>query len=459
MSGVELLIADGRVHVHPGETVEGWLAIDDGRVAAVGDGPAPAARTVLDARGRDVIPGAIDTHVHFRDPGEEAKEEFSTGSLAAAFGGVTTVADMPNTGRLVVSPDDVRAKRDHIAGRSWVDFGLHANLNDSSAFVGELAELGVASLKWLMGYAEWEGIRSQPSDNVELRETLRAAARAGMVVQVHAEALPWVTDLRRSLRATGRTDPAVHDDSRPSFVEAIAIAEAALLAADTGCRMHIVHVTGRRPLQTAVAMREALGIDLTLETCPQYLHLTGDDLAHLGPFAQANPPIRAADDRDALWEALGDGTIFSVATDHAPHLPADKQGDNPLDVASGIIGVETMVPLLLDAVAAGRLTLARVVELLCANPARLLGVADRKGALAPGCDGDVAIVDLAAEWTIAGARLHSKQRTTPYEGRTLRGAVDTVLLRGRPLIVDRQLVADAPSGRYTPSRHLVASNA
>ncbi|MCD6726375.1 MAG: dihydroorotase family protein [Solirubrobacteraceae bacterium] len=456
MTSVDLLVRDARVHVAAGEVVEGWLAVRGGRVAAVGTGPEPAADVVHDAGGRDVMPGAIDTHVHFRDPGDTEKEDFSTGSLAAAFGGVTTVVDMPNTGHLVITPDDFREKRDLIAGRSWVDFGLHANFNDSAAYVSELAELGVASLKLLFGYGDWKGLRCHPSTYAELRATLLEAVAAGVLVMVHAESLPWLVDLGRALRAEGRTDVNTHFDSRPPFVEAISVAETAILAAEFGCRMHIVHLTGELPLRTAIALRDELDAPLTVETCPQYMFLTDEDVAAQGVSIQANPPIRTERDKLAMWEGIRNGTIHSIASDHAPNLPEDKVRDNPLDALPGVLGVETMLPLLLDSVARGRLTLPRVIELLCAHPAELVRLDDRKGALLPGHDADLAIVDLEAQSTISGETLHSKQRFTPYEGRELRGAIGDVFLRGRPLVVDGRLAAEKPFGTYTPSQYAAA---
>jgi dihydroorotase (multifunctional complex type) len=454
----DLVITNGAVHLPGDEVINGWLAVVEERVAAIGEGTPPLADVVIDARGGHVLPGAVDTHVHFRDPGDTEKEDFSTGSLAAAFGGVTTVVDMPNTGHVVVTPDDFREKRDYLAGRSWVDFGLHANFNDSSGFVDELADLGVASLKWLMGYGDWKGFQYQPSSYAEARATFIAAARAGVGVMVHAESLPWLTDFREWLRSEGRTDAGVHNDSRPPFVEAIAVAEAAIVAAEFGCRLHIVHLTGDVPLRTAVALRDALGADLTIETCPQYLFLTEQDVAEQGVSAQVNPPVRSAADLGALWEGIAQGAIYSVASDHAPHLAEEKTEGNPLDSLSGFVGVETMLPLLLDAALVGRTTIGRVVELLCEHPARLVRLWGRKGALLPGFDADVVVIDPEGRTRVRGEALHSKQRTTPFEGCELHGAITHVLLRGRPLIADGARVAEEPFGEHAPSRHAAADS-
>jgi allantoinase len=455
----DLVIADARVHQPAGGVVEGWLGIADGRVAGVGTGAAPAAAEVHDASGRDVIPGVIDTHTHFRDPGDTHKEDFSTGTLAAAFGGVTTVVDMPNTGHMVITPEDFIEKREHVAGRSWVDYGLHATFLDSAPYVRDLAELGCAGLKWMLGYGEWKGLRCQPSSNAETRATLLEAAASDLLVSVHAESLPWLRDLSAMLRSEGRSDVAAHGDSRPPFVEAISVAEATIAAAEYGCRLHIVHLTSEVPLKTAIALRDALGARLTFETCPSYLFLTHDDVEAQGVAIQVNPPMRSARDQVVMWDAIRSGEIYSVASDHAPTVPEDKVRHNPMDALPGVLAVETMLPLMLDAAAKGKVTLARVIELLASHPARLVRLDHRKGALVPGRDADFVIVDLEASTTVRGAELHSKQHFTPYEGRELQGAIDSVYVRGRPVVQNGREANDQPFGEHVPSHNAVRAEA
>jgi dihydroorotase len=452
-STADTLLADARVHLPNGETIEGWIATRDGRISAIGSGSTPSAHTVFDVGGNDVIPGVVDIHVHFRDPGDTRKEDFSTGTLSAAFGGVTTIVDMPNTGRQVTTAEDFREKLDHVAGRAWVDYGLHALFADSAPHVKELCELGVAGLKWMMGYAEWKGMRDIPSSNAEARKSLIAAAEAGLLVGVHAESLPWLNDLRESLRPEGRTDVGVHPDSRPPFVETIAVAEAVILAAEFGCRMHVYHLTADMPLRAATALRDALGAHLTLETCPSYLFLSHEDVEEQGVAIQVNPPMRPLSDQVAMWNAIATGEIYNVASDHAPALPENKECESPLDALPGVVIVETMLPLMLDAVARGRLTLERMIELLCAHPAQLVRLDHRKGSLVPGHDADLVVLDLEGSSQVKGEELHSKMKFTPYEGRECKGAISAVFLRGQPLIQNRRLVAETPSGLHVPSNY------
>jgi allantoinase len=449
---VDTLLADARIYIERGQTIDGWLAIQGGRVSAIGQGAAPAAEATVDCRGHILLPGLVDMHIHFRDPGHTYKEDFLSGSTAAAFGGVTTVVDMPNTEGQVVTPDDLQRKIDHLRGRSYVDFGLYALLRDSAEYVPGLHELGVAGLKWLLGYKFDQGSTTDlviPSNRAALRDTMLRAAELGVLVGVHAESYPWLTELREDLQKRGRDDSLAFVESRPPFVEAIAVAEACIVAAEFGCRLHIHHLSSGKGLATALAIKGRLGTRLTIETCPQYLYLTDADVSRLGPTANVNPPIKYAEDVAALWAGIDQYEVDCVATDHAPHSPAEKTTPSAWDARSGLLGVETTFPLLFHEVATGRLSLERFVELTSAAPARILGF-HSKGSLLPGHDADIVVVDPQGETTITGANLHSKHPITVYEGMRRTGRISQVLLRGRPVVIDGQLVGQ-PVGDFLPA--------
>lgn len=445
------MLRDAVLHLPGGDRLEGWMSVSDGHVDDVGTSAPPAADTEVDCNGRWVLPGLVDIHVHLRDPGFTHKEDFTSGSAAAAAGGVTTVIDMPNTGSLVVSPDDLREKLALVEGRSYVDFGLYALLVDSAPFVEELASLGVAGLKWLMGYASVDGRPSQPSSRLQIREALRRAADADLLVGVHAEDLGWISELGSELRAQGRTDARAHGDSRPAFVEAVAISEAAILASEWGARLHVHHLSSSLGLRVLGAMREATGGRLTAETCPHYLVLDERDLESLGTRGRVNPPLRTAEDVDALWKGLVGGQVDCVASDHAPHALEEKETGSIWDAQSGLIGVETTFPLLFSEVRAGRLPVRRFVEATAERPAELVGLGDRKGKLQPGYDADFIIVDPDVPTRIDSASLHSKHPRTVFEGREGRGRLDAVFLRGER-IVDRSVVDSRRRGVHIPSR-------
>ncbi len=266
---VETVLTDARVYAPGGELIQGWLAIDEGVIHSIGLTSPPPAHTYLSCKGALILPGLIDIHVHFRDPGHTYKEDFLTGSAAAAFGGVTTVLDMPNTQGFVVTPDDLARKLRAIEGRSYVDFGFYALLKDSAEHVRELREAGAAGLKWLLGYHMLEGQLIRPSTNAALLATMRAAAAEDLLVGVHAESYEWLRDLGGQLRELGRTDALAHELSRPAFVEGIGVAEAAIVAAEADCRIHIHHLSSAKGLSVATALKANLGARLTLETCPQ----------------------------------------------------------------------------------------------------------------------------------------------------------------------------------------------
>lgn len=447
---VETVLTDARVYMPGGELIDGWLAIDQGLVHSIGMTSPPPAHTYLSCKGALVLPGLIDIHVHFRDPGHTYKEDFLTGSAAAAFGGVTTVLDMPNTEGFVVTPDDLRRKIQAIEGRSFVDFGFYALLRDSSAHVRELRDLGVAGLKWLLGYHMLDGELIRPSSNAELLATVRAAADADLLVGVHAESYEWLRDLTGTLRQSGRRDAEAHELSRPAFVEGIGVAEAAILAAEAGCRLHVHHLSSATGLDVATRLKAALPTQLTIETCPQYLLLDDSDVRALGTRTKCNPPIRYAADSRQLLAGLVDGRIDCVATDHAPHSLEEQETDSIWEAASGLLGVETLFNLVFDLVADGRLTLSRFVEVVSERPAEIIRLDDRKGRLQPGKHADLIVVDPQREVILSEDHLHSKHPVSVYDGRRCRGAIRSVFVRGRQVVANGQLVG-TPAGAYTPS--------
>jgi dihydroorotase len=242
------------------------------------------------------------------------------------------------------------------------------------------------------------------------------------------------------LRAAGRIDPLAHIASRPAVVALEAVSRAAILAEWTGARIHILHISSAeelRPLREA----KARGVDITGETCPHYLMLSADDYARFAGVIRVNPPVRERKNQAPLWAALADGTIDLVATDHAPHAASEKTRSDIWTVDCGFPGVETQMPLMLTEVNAGRMTISDYARWSAEAPAKIWGLYPRKGAIVPGADADLAIVDLGREWTIADAALQSRSRVTPWNGRRVQGLPIHTLVRGRFVMKDRALVA------------------
>jgi dihydroorotase len=436
---VDLVIRGGQV-VTPDAMFAASVAIKNGVIVAVGaDELMPQARETLDARGLHVLPGAIDVHVHFRDPGYPHKEDFASGTAAAAFGGVTTVFDMPNTIPPTGTAEALAAKQKMATEKAHVDFGLYGLLGeDTIGHVPALIDGGAIGFKLYMGNTF--GKIPSPSTGAML-EAFETVAPTGKRISLHAETNSIMERRETQLRAAGRTGALAHIASRPAVVAVEAVSRAALLAEWTGARIHVLHISSAeelRPLREA----KARGVEVTGETCPHYLMLSTDDYARLGGVIRVNPPVREARNQEPLWAALADGTIDLIATDHAPHAIEEKTRNDIWTVDAGFPGVETQMPLMLTAVNAGRMRLCDYVRLAAAAPAKIWGLYPKKGAIQPGADADIALVDLAREWTIDDAKLQSRAKITPWNGRRVKGLPVHTLVRGRFVMRDRRLVSE-----------------
>ena len=433
----DLILAGGKV-VSPDAVIDASVAIKDGKILSVGAADAmPAARETVDVSGLHVLPGAIDVHVHFRDPGYPHKEDFESGTAAAAFGGVTTVFDMPNTVPTVGTPESLAAKHKMAAEKAHVDYGLYAVLGeDSIEHVPVLIETGVIGFKLYMGNTF--GKIPSPSTGAML-EAFEVVAPTGKRVSLHAETNSIMERREMRLRQAGRTDPLAHLASRPAVVAIEAVSRAAILAEWTGARIHILHISSAdelRPLREA----KARGVDITGETCPHYLMLSADDYARFAGVIRVNPPVREKRNKEPLWAALADGTVDIIATDHAPHSPGEKTRNDIWTVDCGFPGVETQMPLMLTEVNAGRMTICDYVRKSAYNPARIWGLYPHKGNLQPGADADIAMVDLKREHTIRDAEIQSRSKISPWDVRKIRGLPIHTLVRGRFVMKDRTLV-------------------
>src|ERR1700722_15534280 len=381
----DLVIRNGTI-VSPDAAMVGSVAIKDGAVLAVGaDEAMPPAKESFDATGLHVLPGAIDVHVHFRDPGYPAKEDWESGTAAAAFGGVTTVFDMPNTIPPTGTAEILAAKHAIAASKAHIDFGLYGLLGeDTIAHVPDLVKGGVIGFKLYMGNT-FGKIPSPPTG--AMLEAFEVVAATGKRISLHAETNSIMERRQERMTRAGRRDPLAHLASRPAVVAVEAVSRAAILADWTGARIHILHISSAdelAPLREA----KARGVDITGETGPHYLMLSADDYVRLGGVIRATPPVREARNQAPLWAALADGTIDLIATDHAPHAREEKTKNDIWSVDCGFPGVETQMPLMLTAVQAGRMTLCDYVRLSAANPARIWGLYPRKGAIQPGADAD-----------------------------------------------------------------------
>jgi len=426
--------------VYGGVAVQGGLAVRDGKICAVGTIDAlPDAPDSIDATGLLVLPGVIDPHVHFREPGLEDREDFGTGSLAAAFGGVTAVFDMPNTVPPTSDGNSVRQKREIAKRKSVVDFGLFGIVGQENIEqIEDMAKAGVIGFKFYL-HQSMEGI--EPCDDGSLLEAFHRVAATGLRAAVHAENPSIIARQVEALKAAGRTDVLAFHEARPPVSESAMVERCLLFARHSGARLHVCHVTSAETVGLLRAAKDA-GIDVTAETGPQWLWFTREDVGQRGGILVFSPPFRLESDRQALWDGLRDGTIDMIATDHAPRHRDEKVTDSVWDAKSGFVGVETAVPLLLTAVNEGRLTIERYVRLTSENPARAYGLWPRKGSLAVGADADITIANPEAPGVIVGENLHSRARATPFEGVRVSASIVHTIVRGKVVLRGGQFTGE-----------------
>ena len=435
----ELLIKGGTVY-----TPEGPRHLDvrvtDGVITGVGPGLEAAEARVVDARGMYVLPGGVDVHVHSRDPGFPEKEDFGSLTQAAAAGGITVVVDMPNTVPAVDSAGVLESKSALARSKARVDFGLWG-LVRSSTTSNELEEMAAAGAVGFKAYLAYSFSLSRkqvlyspgvddpdlepPADYGTIARLAPTIARLGLPLAVHAEDPAVLAGFRRPIRS-------YRDllESRPPEAEAVAIAAASAVARDAGAHLHIAHLSSALGLRAAEDAMQ-IGTNLTLETCPQFLLLTEEDFDRVGSYMKMLPPIRSAADRDALLDGLKRGVITIVSTDHAPHT--DEEKSMPLeDAPSGSPGVQTLyLSCLQIAKEAGDVWLAP--RWVSEAPAALVQVAQSKGAIAPGFDADIVVVDPNARTRVSPREMRSRQRHSALEDKEFDFAIKHVFLRGEPV--------------------------
>jgi dihydroorotase len=429
------------------------IGIRDGRFAALSERGTLDGESAdeIDATGLQLLPGVIDGHVHFREPGFEYKEDWLTGSRAAVMGGVTTVLDMPNTQPPTRGADDARQKANLADQHSYCDFGLFGVV-DADFHAGRQAELVgsglVVGLKVFLGPTT--GGLAAPND-ADLLTALSLARDAGMRVGFHAEDAEIIA--RIASMVGDSTDALAHLETRPAAAEVAAIDHAGRLLEQTGAAGHVFHLSSAAGL-AAVERLRGRGLDLTCEVTAHHCFLGRDDYGRLGGQVKVNPPVRGEPDASALLEALADGRIDCIASDHAPHAPGEKSRDYPTDALAGFAGVETSLPLFLTAVAQGQLSLERLSDATSAAPARVWGLAG-KGSIEVGADADLTIVDVTREGMIRGADLHGKHPLTPFEGVPTVGAAVATVVRGRIVMRDGELLVEPGWGQKVSRRPLL----
>jgi allantoinase len=432
-----VIIAGGTVHTPDGPR-EADVHVSDGKIEKVEPWGRPSGPGVVDASGLWVLPGAIDAHVHGRDPGFPEKEDFASLTAAAAAGGVTTVLDMPNTLPGVSDAEVFEAKRQAIAGKASVDYGLWALLRSSSTEdqVEGLVAAGAIGFKAYLGYAvkrsTGQVLYTPGTSDMDLEPPASYGTIARLAVALAQSRLPVAAhaeDPSILLASTTRVeDYADLLSSRPAVGEAVAVAALGALARELGLRVHLVHLSSRAGLDAALAAR-AEGAGLSLETCPQYLWLTEADYTRLGPVMKMFPLVKTIADREALRDALYRGEIDTVGTDHAPHTDDEKLRQTLAEAHAGSPGVQTLLLSCLEfARQAGDPW--RAVNWVTVKPAMIFGLYPRKGVIQPGSDADLVLVDPQGTSTVRSEEMLSKQRLGSLDGLQMSFSIKAVYLRG-----------------------------
>jgi dihydroorotase len=403
------------------------VGLRDGKIAEISDLSRASAGETIDCRGLHILPGVIDTQVHFREPGAPHKEDLESGSRGAVLGGVVGVFEMPNTNPLTTDEAALADKVARASGRMHCDFafwvgGTHENARD----LGELERLpGAAGIKVFMGSSTGSLLIADDAGIADvLSHTRRRAA-------FHSEDEDRL-NLRKSLRIAG--DPSSHPVWRDVETAVRSTRRLMNIAREKGALVHVLHVTTEEEIALLAEHKDIASVEVT----PHHLTMDASDYARIGTLAQMNPPVREARHREALWRGVAQGVVDVLGSDHAPHTLEEKAKPYP-NSPSGMTGVQTLVPLLLDHVNAGRLSLQRFVDLTSAGPARLFGIAG-KGRVAVGYDADLTIVDMKRRETIRNSWIASRVGWTPYDGKDVVGWPIGTFVRGAKVMWDGELV-------------------
>jgi dihydropyrimidinase len=450
---MDLIVRNGTV-VTAIDTYQADIGVSNGKVVQIGAGLAADAAQVIDATDCYVMPGGVDVHTHLDSPsfGVVTVDDFRTGTIAAACGGTTSIVDfcMQAHGQsLTDALAEWHAKAD---GKASIDYGFHSVVTDMNDSVFEelatLPEQGVTSFKLFMAYKYMAMI-----DDLTLIRSLEQAKKAGALVMVHAENGDAAYWLQNKFVAEGKTEPKYHATTRPPRVEAEATARAIAMAEIVDAPLYVVHLSCQEALDEVMRGRTR-GVDVQAETCTQYLYITEEDLDRPdfeGAKYVFTPPPRQKHQREVLWQALANGSLQAVSSDHAPWSFAEQKvrgRDDFSKIPNGGPGIEERVMMVYQGVNDGRLSLNRFVELVATSPARMFGLYPQKGSIAIGSDADLLIWDPNAEMTVTQSALHHAVDYTLYEGRAIRGLPRTVTLRGQVIVENREFVGEPGAGRF-----------
>jgi len=456
MPTVDLVVKNAKVYT-PGGLVAGGLAVKDGKVAAISnDYSLPDADKTIDARGNVVIPGFVDEHVHMGDPyegpGSEVatmREDFATGTMAAAAGGVTTVIEMPDSVPLVTTVEAAKSKLEICKRKAYVDFALHGGFipgTDYAESMRQMYDLGMTGFKTYTCFSipEWP-----PCYDGDLYDALKVVHKIGAVALLHAENDFILSANEKRLKSEGRKDIKAHLEWRPPIAEIESVRRMVFFLKETRAKGLIVHTSVPEGVLEVTHAKQH-GYEIYVETCPHFLFMTDQDVIKKGPWAKCAPPPRDKATVAKMWELLNRGHIDTLGSDHSPYTKDEKQAgvENIWHAGNGAANIEASLPLMMDAINKGNTTIERTVHVACENPARLFGLYPRKGTLQIGSDADFVIVDMKSKYRISNSKTKSKCGWTVYDGTVTQGEAKATFVRGSMIMQDGEIVGNQGYGQY-----------
>ncbi len=447
---LDTLFTNAQIVTHTGR-FQGCLGVQDGKIACLAEKPdGLEAREVIDLEGKYLLPGCIDAHVHFQDPGITRREDFVCGTAAAAAGGVTTAISHPLNVPPAIDKESYEFTKNCYEGRGYVDYAVHggavaSNLDRVDAL---WRETGATAIKMFMCFSVADFPYVEDDAMVSHFEIL---AKNGGLALIHCENDRLLKKEEARLKAEGRKDGLAYNESHPIDGEHEAVRRAIFFLEKTGAAAVILHVTNPEDLKTIREAR-ARGVKVYAETCPHFFTFIKEDMLTHGPYLKFSPVMHDAADRDGMWEMLRKGYVDTFGSDHSPYEKSEKEpGEtNIWDAPNGIPGIETLLPTLLNGVSEGKVSLERVVEVTSYNPSRIYGLWPRKGVLQPGSDADFVVVDMDLRHTYTVEDMKSKCKWSPYFGRTFQGWPVRTVVRGKTVCLNGQVVGTQGWGQYIP---------
>jgi len=438
---VDLILSNAKIYTPKG-VVEAGLAIDNGRIVKIAkETNLPQASEKLDMKGKMVLPGLIDPHVHLRDQQLAYKEDFFTGTSSAAAGGVTLVIDMPNNKPVTMSVSSLRERMKLAENRVVVNIAFHSAFPENLEEVQGIVEQGAVAFKLYLSQ-EVGGLNIDDDD--ALLWAFSKVQDMKVPVSVHPEDRETIETVKKKMQQAGRKDIEAYLKTHSVEAELKAIRRITQLAKKTSLQIHFCHLSSAKGLR-AVLTAKKMGLPITCEATPHHLLLSSEHLKRCKTVALTDPPLRTERDVETLWNALRQRLIDTVASDHAPHTIEEKEAESVWEVSPGIPGLETTLPLLLTQVNGGRLTLPTLIEVTSKRPAEIFHLRDR-GSLAEGCYADLVVVDMKREYRIDSSQFHSKAKYSPFDGWRVKGKPMKTFVKGRLVMDDGEIVAKPGAG-------------